>query len=175
MIYALSKRGFQIALVTTDTHQYAALHQPLTEKGFTCDLLSMDKSPRGYQFLKSALYEDRLVAYNYPTLRKELIDIESDPITGRIDHPPVGSDGRPGSKDVSDAVAGIVCSLTERAPQPLHSITFMAMSDDETGDDDTWILGGKRNMVPVAEPSSSDLLPIPVEGGYDEEDEGWRW
>jgi hypothetical protein len=59
-----------------------------------------------YDILKTAIYENRLSFYGYNPLLEELRWIQKDNIRNKVDHP----QGK--SKDVADALAGIVFSLT---------------------------------------------------------------
>ena len=71
--------------------------------------MSVDKSSVPYEFAKSALYDRRLMIPEHPKLLHELKSLEKDAKTGKIDHPLRG-----GSKDIADALAGVVYGLTRR-------------------------------------------------------------
>ncbi len=164
LVYSLQQHGFSIGLVTTDKFQYADTHQQFKQRGIPAELLSLDTSTRGYDHLKDALYEDRLFGYAYPELRQELMDLEYNPKTGKVDHPAVGSDGKPGSKDVADAVAGVVCSLVEKAPgRPLGIGVMTSAVQDEESYDESWVLGrrGKRAKI-VSPDGDAGMLPVPM-------------
>ena len=59
-----------------------------------------------YDTLKTAIYEQRLFFYEYEPLLRELRTIQKDNVKNKVDHP------KDGSKDVADALAGIVYTLT---------------------------------------------------------------
>jgi hypothetical protein len=61
-----------------------------------------------YDFLKNAIYDGRVDMPIHPHLQKEMLMLERDVKTTKIDHP-IG-----GSKDCCDALAGIVYGLTMR-------------------------------------------------------------
>jgi hypothetical protein len=116
VIYQLrDELGFKIKKVTYDGFQSTDSLQQLRKQRFNVDHLSMDKSLLPYQDLRDAIYEERIEFPKYMTLMKhgdtrqveiayqeltQLID------TGRkVDHP------EGGSKDVADAMAGVVSIL----------------------------------------------------------------
>lgn len=115
-IYSLRDRyKFRIDKVTMDGFQSTDTKQQLKKRRIPTDALSIDKDVLPYHDLKEALYEDRIelppymVYYNrgdtktVDILYKELTELVNE--GDKIDHPPDGS------KDVADAVAGVVCTL----------------------------------------------------------------
>ncbi len=68
----------------------------------------MDKTNVPYEMLKNALYDKRVSLPNHDKLLHELKTLEKDAKTGKIDHPNTSS------KDISDALAGVVYGLTMR-------------------------------------------------------------
>jgi len=70
----------------------------------------MDTSTLPYEITKSALYDNRISMPFHEKLRKELASLEVDPKKGKIDHPATAT----GSKDCSDALAGVVAGLISR-------------------------------------------------------------
>lgn len=71
-------------------------------------ILSIDKTDAPYMAFRNALFERRVIHYPYSLLEREVLDLERNPQTGKVDHPDRASDGTRGSKDVADAVAGVV-------------------------------------------------------------------
>lgn len=118
IIYALKRsRRFKITKVTTDGFQSTDFRQQMQKNRFEVDVVSVDKDMLPYSDLRDALYEDRIDMPPYlvdliqndgtrervDIAMKEIIDLKD---TGKkVDHP----DG--GSKDVADAVAGVVFTL----------------------------------------------------------------
>lgn len=96
----LRRSGFQISRLSRDQFQSEYMAQLLEGQGFTVDKLSLDRTPDGYQAFRSILLEQRIEMLDYKKVQDELIFLQRDAITGRIDHP-IG-----GSKDVSDSLAG---------------------------------------------------------------------
>ncbi len=100
-IFDLKGRGFNIRKVTYDGWQSKDSQQILKKKGINSEELSVDRDLVPYTALKEAINEQRLDYYYHQTFIKELRTLEE--IKGKkVDHAP-GS-----SKDVSDAVAGVV-------------------------------------------------------------------
>ena len=68
----------------------------------------MDKTPISYEILKAALYDGRVDLPKHDQLELELVNLERDEKTGKVDHPPHGS------KDLADALAGVVYGISRR-------------------------------------------------------------
>ena len=108
VVYDLrDKLGFNIVRVTMDSFQTAEMRQRLKENEFVAELLSIDKQIAPYEMLKSAIYDGRIRFPPNDTLVRELTELVYDPERNKVDHPPEGS------KDLSDAVAGVVYGLEE--------------------------------------------------------------
>jgi hypothetical protein len=108
LIYVMAKGGVPIRWVTYDSFQSRDSLQILRGKGFTSGLLSMDATPIPYDVLKTALYDTRVRFPKHDKLILELNTLEVDQKTGKVDHPVTSS------KDIADAVAGVVYGLSTR-------------------------------------------------------------
>ena len=108
LLYDLRSAGLPIQWVSFDSYQSRDSLQVLRSQGFQTGLISLDKDNIGYDILKSAFNDGRISAPMHDVCIRELFSLEKDPATGKIDHP-VG-----GSKDVSDAMAGVAVGLTTR-------------------------------------------------------------
>ena len=109
VLIVLKKMGLNIIWVTFDQFQSSDSQQILRQQGLITGHQSMDDVPcRPYDFCKTAAYEGRLNIPVHPKLQKEMLMLEKNVKTGKIDHPPGAS------KDLSDALAGIVYGLTMR-------------------------------------------------------------
>lgn len=106
--------GFNIRKVTTDGFQSTDTRQQLEKRRFETEAVSVDKTVLPYHDLREAIYENRIAIPPYaiqmrpgeaPTeiLVKELTELVDN--GDKVDHPPDGS------KDVADAVAGVVYTL----------------------------------------------------------------
>ena len=98
----LRRVGFNIVGVSRDQFQSEYLGQLLESQGFSVKKLSLDRTPDGYMTFRSVLVEQRIRLLDVQLLQDELIHLQRDSITGKVDHM-IG-----GSKDVSDGLAGAV-------------------------------------------------------------------
>jgi len=115
---------FDLALMSKDTAQI------LEKAGIECDYMSLDKKPEIYRSYRDVVREQRWVCHNHKYLHFELVNLEDDPVTNKIDHPEevvltqMGEDGSideqvvKGSKDCSDAVAGSAMKAIEKCEMP---------------------------------------------------------
>lgn len=107
--------GFRVKKVTMDGFQSTDTMQQLRKKRFQAEYLSVDRNTLPYEDLRDAIYEDRISFPKYMTYLKkgdtDLIEIAYKELTEltdtgkKIDHP------TDGSKDVADAMAGVVSTL----------------------------------------------------------------
>lgn len=95
----LRRQGFNIARTSRDQFQSEYLGELLEAQNIISDKLSVDRSPDGYETVKSVMLEGRIDMLDVELLQQELIHLQRDPFTNICDHP-VG-----GSKDVSDSFA----------------------------------------------------------------------
>lgn len=98
----LRKSGFKIERISRDQFQSEYMAQLLEAQGFKVDKISLDRTPDGYMALRSILLEERVDMLDCKLLQDELIHLQRDSVTGRIDHP-VG-----GGKDTADSFAGSI-------------------------------------------------------------------
>lgn len=91
-IHYLRERGFNLQGITVDGFQSADTIQLLSRAGFNIKLSSLDRKPDGYLALRAAINEERvdLLDLKSSKLEKELIELERDAVSGKIDHPPAG-------------------------------------------------------------------------------------
>ena len=118
-IYWLKEQGFNIKGISTDTYQSVDTGQTLANKGFNYSVLSMDRVDtdricRPYQYLKNAIYEERITLYsNCNLLTEELLGLQRDNNSGKIDHDPSGIN----SKDQADAFCGCIYSASQHGEE----------------------------------------------------------
>jgi hypothetical protein len=116
IIYDLrGERKFRITKVTMDGFQSTDTRQQLERRRIETEIVSVDKQVLPYYDLREAIYERRIDFPKYlvrlrpddavmtEILVKELTELIDN--GDKVDHPPEGS------KDVSDAVAGVVYTL----------------------------------------------------------------
>jgi hypothetical protein len=108
LFYKLREQGMNLRWISFDGFQSADSIQTLRAKGFVTGTQSVDRKSAPYEITKMALYDRRVEIPQHPKLLKELISLEKDAKTGKVDHPVNGS------KDIADGLAGVVYGLTMR-------------------------------------------------------------
>lgn len=115
----LKEQGFKIKGITCDTFQSASLLQELQAEGFNASVLSVDRVKDNvcepYQYVKSAIYEQRLLIPNKGTtlLTEEFLGLERNNNNGKIDHSPNSIN----SKDSADAVTGACYTASQHVEE----------------------------------------------------------
>lgn len=95
-------------------HNSADTRQQLEQAGFNARIISMDRTPcDGYMYLKASLGEHRIAMLNIPELESEIINLERNNMTGKVDHPQTIGNGIPGRKDMSDSLAGALFNASQ--------------------------------------------------------------
>lgn len=93
-----------------DTFQSASTLQQLQAEGFNTQVISVDRVKDRqcipYEYFRNTLYEQRIYLYKTQLLREELVNLQKDNNTGKVDHP------HNGSKDQADAVAASTYSAS---------------------------------------------------------------
>lgn len=100
------RRHLNIDRVSRDQFQSEYLAQLLEAQGFKVDKISLDRTPDGYMALRSIILEERMDMLDCQLLQDELIHLQRDALTGKIDHT-ISS-----TKDVSDSFAGATWNAT---------------------------------------------------------------
>jgi hypothetical protein len=94
--------------LTMDRHQSASTLQYFRSRNISTGIISTDRTPEPYTEVKFAIKERRVYTARHEVLLEEMPLLDQDNTTGKIDHP----DG--GSKDLSDALAGVVFCLSQK-------------------------------------------------------------
>lgn len=91
-IYYLRSIGFNIRGVSADGFQSVDTIQQLTLAGYNAKKISLDRTDEGYMTFKQAINEERLDLLNLRNtlLEKEIIDLQREGATGKVDHPSNG-------------------------------------------------------------------------------------
>lgn len=145
-IYWLRQLGFHIAVISTDTFQTAESHQILRDKGFETAIRSLDRTPEGYKTLRDAMVEGRISLIKHAKLENELIYLQRDTSTGKLDHPANGS------KDISDSLAGAVWDLSLLPYEPVLHNFVMYSHEQESRMPEAFqgsLFGGLRPFDPL--------------------------
>lgn len=117
LLYKLESSGLPIKWVSLDGYNSTDFIQIVRQKGYISGECSMDKTPVPYEILKQAIMDGRIKAPEHEKCQRELVTLERDPSTGKIDHP------ESSSKDVSDAMAGVAYGLTmQREVWAIHKV-----------------------------------------------------
>ena len=158
IVYELKEdRGFRVYSVSMDGFQSTDTLQQLRKKKYFADYLSVDRSTLPYEDLRDAIYERRVEFPPYIThLRygdtdtveiaiKELSELQ---YTGKkVDHPPQGS------KDVADAMAGVVCTLMGDRTYRKGVTSMRAPSPEQ------------EELAPDGTTGMGSVIPFPGQGG----------
>lgn len=140
----LRKQGFNINRISRDQFQSEYMAQLLEAQGFSVDKLSLDRTPDGYISLRSILLENRVDMLDIKLLQDELIRLQRDSVSGRVDHP-VG-----GSKDVSDSFAGSLWNAM--LVNPGLSVAPKKVSSAIASVNKPRTLNGRSNQLPAMFP-----------------------
>jgi len=151
IIYQFMDHGFSVRYVTLDQYQSADAIQQFKKRGMESELLSVDKTTQPYDLLKTTLYEGRIRMHRHAWCQRELTQLQRVPKPRgkgyKIDHPQMGPDGKPGTKDIADALAATTFNLTQRIPGIPIPIQSSASADTrvlERDDvDHSWVTDGK--------------------------------
>jgi len=116
----LKSQGFRIKGISSDTYQSAQIQQQLNADGFNSTIVSVDrldptsKQCLPYAYLKSTIYDRRLIVYkDCDFLTEEVLGLERES-DGHINHPEGGTKG---SKDAIDAVCGSLWNASQHADE----------------------------------------------------------
>lgn len=172
VLYQFMEHGFNIRMVTMDQYQSADTLQQMRRRGVDAELLSVDRTTEPYEVLKAALYERRLRMPKHSYLFAELRHLQRTISTGRrikIDHPktmtaPDGSRVK-GSKDLADALCGVVYSLSQRSPgKPLPMVAGVSVHP------------GRQPKPAVSQDAALTAGAMPIlSGAESEESENHDW
>lgn len=112
----LRRQGFNVRGVSTDSFQSYDTGQALANEKFNYQQISVDRVDSNhicvpYQYFKTTIYEQRLECFEDKTLTEEIIDLERNINTGKVDHP------EGGRKDISDAICGSIYNASQHAEE----------------------------------------------------------
>lgn len=115
----LRSKGFNIRGISRDQFQSEYMAQLLEDQGFDVSYRSLDRTPDGYIAFKAILSENRIDLLDVDLLQNELIHLQRDSLSGKVDHP-IG-----GSKDVADSIAGACWNASlDNPPILIHATTL---------------------------------------------------
>lgn len=145
LIYELQSHGFSIDYVTLDGFQSEDTRQQLEGRGIKAEIQSVDRFDTAYVKLKAALLEKRVVRPEHAYLDWELQHLIHNRYARKVDHPMQSVDNRRPSKDVADALCGVVFGIEKYRPATrfLDSVPLLQGAPDRD-DDESWVTGGRR-------------------------------
>lgn len=112
----LKKAGFNIAIISTDQYQSSYVRENLTQQGFVCEKVSVDRTEDPYIGLRNLLQDQRIELIKHELQEVEMINLQR--VNGVINHPPQsnsttdlpclanGYNSKGIGKDCSDALCG---------------------------------------------------------------------
>ena len=121
----LKKNGFNIGIISTDQYQSSYVRENLTQQGFTCEKVSVDKSEDPYIGLRNLLQDQRVELIKHDLQEIEMINLQR--VNGVINHPPQsnsttalpnlsnGYNSKGIGKDCADALCGCLATLVAHA------------------------------------------------------------
>lgn len=167
-VYDLKEeRGFKVVNVTMDGFQSTDTMQLLRKKRYMVDYLSVDKSTLPYEDLREALYDGRIEIPPYvtyinkgdtSTVQIAVREMQQLQFDGRkVDHPVNGS------KDVADALAGVVTTLLgDRTYRKGVSRPYKSL-EEQPDVDDALLPNQNDGLIPTD--FSSMRAPVPPHSG----------
>ena len=123
-IYWLKQSGFNIIGVSLDGFQSADSKQIFISNNYDASIISMDKTPQAYLTLRSAMNDKRIGLIKLDLLETELVQLQRDVQTGKIDHP------RDGSKDIADSLAGALFNATLHKQSLMDNMQLLSVAAD---------------------------------------------
>lgn len=133
-IIYLRQCGFNICGITTDGYQSVDTRQMLILEGFeNVDRLNFERTPEIYMNLRNAFIEKRIKVLRLQNLEKELLLVERNNQTGKINHPENTGDGH---GDGADALAGSYYNAVLHEEEYSDVLTHLHMLSPADGDID---------------------------------------
>lgn len=106
-------RKLKLGKVTYDIFNSEESRQILEEMGYNVGYASVDRNDKAYVDMVTMFYEERVEMYDYEPFSRELFTVIHDRSRRKVDHVKELGDGTPGSKDVSDALAGAISNALQ--------------------------------------------------------------
>lgn len=157
----LKKAGFNIGIVSTDQYQSSYVRENLTQQGFTCEKVSVDRTEDPYIGLRNLLQDQRIDLIKHDLQEIELINLQR--MNGVINHPPQSSSNSTNmpclsngynskgiGKDCADALCGCITTLIEHAEvvKPHIKPVLNAIASVNGARNSGYTLGGKPQYIP---------------------------
>jgi len=155
LVYMFIDHGYSFNYASLDSFQSAETIQKFRENGIPASVVSVDKNMEPYDYLKLALYEGRLSYYNYPILTQELEQLQRDDTARKVIHL------QNGSKDIADALAGTVYTLSTKMHQRAQLMVGISEHEDPEAENSEWI---RQTMTKAGDkaPEQVGMTPGPL-------------
>lgn len=108
LVFALKQMGYNIKWVSLDGFQSADFIQTMVRSGMSSGVVSLDRTPDPYLLTKQIILDECLSGPPSELARKEFHNLVWVSQNTKVDHPPDGS------KDLSDATAGVCYGLATK-------------------------------------------------------------
>lgn len=92
MWYLKYELGWHIVYISTDGYMGQFLRQQIAASvmdSHSVDYVSLDRTPDGYRAFQTILAEQRLALRKQQLLESEIVRLEQNNVTGKVDHPPI--------------------------------------------------------------------------------------
>ncbi len=106
LLQLVAHYGMSFEEITFDGFQSWESQTTLVRSGIKSRVISMDSTTEPYEYLRRALYDDRIIMVDNEIARVELANLEHHADKGIVDHPPKGS------KDIADAICGVTFAIS---------------------------------------------------------------
>ena len=155
-LFWLRSNNVHFGYVSYDQHQSEESLQTLQTHKINCGRVSVDKDDKSWIDVCNLIYENRIRLYRYAPLEMEWFSLMHDSEGHKVDHPKKNEDGSVGSKDISDALVGSICTcLTKHedrsisVKENLSNIQISFAREGQSDDVDfNWVLEGSKAMTP---------------------------
>lgn len=168
-IYWLKENGFNIKGISSDTYARSGIEQDLLSRGYDYSIISVDRCNTDrvcepYAYFKNTIYEERIAMYKSEKLDNEIVNLERDGNTGKIDHPEHGSYG---SKDASDAVCGALWNASLHAEEygyewgeDIESVLNVSLVSDEDRNQKQLVVDFEEELQRMAQEQATKEVGI---------------
>jgi len=112
IMYLKDELQVPIGFVSCDGYQSTYMLQLLRANYVETGVISVDRTADAYNLLRNVHYEERIDIPMHDIYNNEMFGLVKDNAKDKVDHGSSNPDGSKGSKDLADAVAGSVYSLT---------------------------------------------------------------
>jgi hypothetical protein len=154
------KQFFVIGGVSYDGYQSTSALQSLRKLGMDATVISVDKTDDQYLHLRSFFSERRIAMYHYNIVENELLDLQRNSKTRKVDHPAKSTAGGVGTKDVADGLCGSIWNAST-SPVSLLVARNVEFTDETVSAFSTPPVDTKQPEAVLAQPKVTTLPTVP--------------